>query len=176
MDLVADDCSHGQPLGDRLRAMSTLNSNPASELQAMSAEWPVGPAVNGYPHQAYSEDAFRYFLGLERKRAERSGRSLLLLLVDFTGDLPGGGQIPTAVSAKLFSGLNLCVRDVDFIGWYRDSRVAGAVLMQGAEPPALDVADQICQRVTALLSERLPEHVARCLNVRVLQARQTGQV
>ena len=155
-------------------AMTTLNSTLASDLQATSDEWPLGPAVNGCPHQAYSEDAFRYFLGLERKRAERSGRSFLLLLVDFTTDV--GPAMPAAISAKLFSGLNLCVRDVDFIGWYRDGRVAVAVLTQGADTPALDVSDQICKRVTALLTERLPEHVARRLNVRVLQARQTVQV
>ena len=157
--------------------MTISNSKrPAGDLRAASVEWPAGPSVDGCPHQAYSEDAFRYFLGLERKRAERSGRSLFLLLVDFTGDLGLAGGIPAALSTKLFSGLNLCVRDVDFIGWYRDGRVAAAVLTQGAEAPTPEVSDQICTRVTALLKERLPEHVARRLNVRVLQARQTVQV
>jgi hypothetical protein len=157
--------------------MTILNSSkPVGNPRATSVEWPAGPTVDGCPHQAYSEDAFRYFLGLERKRAERSGRSLLLLLADVAADSATGAAIPPALSAKLFSALNLCVRDVDFIGWYRDGRVAGAVLTQGAETPALEVSDEICKRVTDLLRERLPEHVARRLNVRVLQARQTVQV
>src|SRR2546422_1060554 len=32
--------------------------------------------------QAYNEQAFRYFLAIERKRSERSGHPFLLLLVD----------------------------------------------------------------------------------------------
>ena len=40
-------------------------------------------ALDGTCPVAYNEDAFRYFLDMERRRAELSGRPLLLLLVDF---------------------------------------------------------------------------------------------
>lgn len=156
--------------------MTTLNWEfSAADLRDASDAWPAGPAVTDCPHQPYSEEAFRYFLGLERKRAERSGRSLLLLLVNLTIDEAGGQAIPPMISAKLFSGLSLCVRDVDFIGWYRSGRVAGAVLTQGADSPALEASEQIGQRVTELLGKRLPAPVAARLQVRVLQARQTVQ-
>jgi hypothetical protein len=156
--------------------MTTLNWEfSASDLRDASDAWPAGPAVADCPHQPYSEEAFRYFLGLERKRAERSGRSLLLLLVSFAIDDDGGQSISSDVAPKLFSGLSLCVRDVDFIGWYRHGRVAGAVLTQGSDSPALEASEQIAQRVTTLLVKRLSAPVAERLQVRVLQARQTVQ-
>jgi hypothetical protein len=64
---------------------------------------------------------------------------------------------------------------VDFIGWYRHGRVAGAVLTQGLDSPALEASEQITQRVTELLKKRLSDTVAERLQVRVLQARQTVQ-
>ena len=164
--------------GSRLRTalvMTTLNWEfSVADLRDASDAWPAGPAVADCPHQPYSEEAFRYFLGLERKRAERSRRSLLLLLVNLTVD-DGGESIPPAISSKLFSGLSLCVRDVDFIGWYRHGRVAGAVLTQGPDSPALEASEQIGDRVRQLLAKRLPAAVAARLQVRVLQARQTVQ-
>jgi hypothetical protein len=155
--------------------MTTLNWEFASDLRDPSDAWSAGPAVADCPHQPYSEDAFRYFLGLERKRAERSGRSLLLLLVNLATDADGGQSIAADVTSKLFSGLSLCVRDVDFIGWYRHGRVAGAVLTQGADSPALESSGQIVQRVTEIVGKGLPAGVATRLQVRVLQARQTVQ-
>ena len=154
--------------------MPTFNRNrSAADLPNDSDAWPVGPVLDHCPHQPYGEEAFRYFLSLERKRAERSRRSLLLLMVTLTTDSNRGAGIPGVVSDKLFSALSLCVRDVDFIGWYRRDRVAAAVLTQGADSPAFEAAEQIRLRVTELLSERLPVNVSRRLHVRVLQARRS---
>jgi hypothetical protein len=156
--------------------MTTLNWEfSASDLRDPSDAWATSPAVADCPHQPYSEEAFRYFLGLERKRAERSGRSLLLLLVNLAADPDDAQSIAPEISSKLFSGLSVCVRDVDFIGWYRHGRVAGAVLTQGPDSPALEASDQIAQRVTELLRRRLSGQVAARLQIRVLQARQTVQ-
>jgi hypothetical protein len=127
-------------------------------------------------HEGYSEEAFRCFLTLERKRAERSGRSLLLLLVSLAGDGASGAHMPVGISRKVFSALSSSLRDVDFMGWYHADRVVGAVLAQGTNSPALDVPDQISRRVGDLLNERLPAHVTGRLQIRVLQARQRAQV
>jgi hypothetical protein len=156
--------------------MTTLNRDLSSaDLRDVSDAWPAGPAVEECPHQPYSEEAFRYFLGLERKRAERSGRSLLLLLVSLTPDGDGEKGIPDTIAVRLFPALSLCVRDVDFIGWYRHGRVAGAVLTQGADSPALEASEQIERRVAGLLGRRLASPELARLQVRVLQARQTAQ-
>lgn len=145
---------------------------PLSDVWDESDEWRHGPALDGRPDPAYSEEAFRYFLSLERKRAECSGRSLLLLLVDVKTHPEGSARLSPSVSARLFAALGHTVRDVDFIGWYRDGRVAGAVLTQGADAPASGVSDRIRERVTEVLSDCLPAQIANRLQVRVLHARQ----
>jgi hypothetical protein len=158
--------------------MTTLNSNNSADPRDASddsAAWPTHPISDDCPHEAYSEEAFRYFLGLERKRAERSGRPLLLLLVNVSSGNAGSAITPI-VAAKIFGGLSLCIRDVDFVGWYRHGRVAGAVLTQGTDSPALRASEQIGQRVAELLGKQLPASIAARLQVRVLQPRQADLI
>jgi hypothetical protein len=152
----------------KAHAMTTLNRHVSTADLRESDDHSAGPSVEECPHHPYSEQAFRYFLGLERKRAERSGRSLLLLLAHLAAEPDGAQSISAVVSAKLFSGLSLCVRDVDFIGWYRHGRVAGAVLTQGSNSGALEPSEQIVERVTELVARRLPKPVADRLQVRVI--------
>jgi hypothetical protein len=126
-------------------------------------------APEGRLRQIYNEEAFRYLLAIERTRAERSCCSFLLVLVDLKNQRGMSGRITPAVAAKLLSGLSLSVRDGDFIGWFREGRVAGAVLTQGPDPPAPDVPRQLGQRITATLRERLPAPLTG--RVRVLHVR-----
>jgi hypothetical protein len=116
--------------------------------------------------QAYNEDAFRYFLEIERKRAARLDRACLLLLVGLKGPKPNV-RISQVLAAKLFSSLWLSLRETDVIGWYREDRVAGAVLTQLADgPPQPEV---IRERVTGALCERLRSDLARRFEVHVYQ-------
>jgi hypothetical protein len=138
-----------------------------------SVRFSCGAALEGRTGQAYNEEAFRYFLAVERKRAGRSRRSFLLLLVSIKKRSGVSGPIRPVVATSIFSGLWLGVREVDFIGWFREGRVAGAVLTQGADPLAPDVARRISQRLTETLRVRVTADVARRLRVRVLQLRPT---
>lgn len=156
----------------RFQRFNVVVEQPTSMSQDFKTLPLGGMAIDRGPEQAYealNEEAFRHFLMIERKRAERSGRSMLLLFVEFKSEREGDGRMDPLVSSKLFSGLTACVREIDFIGWYRSGRVAGAVLSQGPDTPAHDVAQQIGERVAQVLSERLPSHVRRRLQVRVLQ-------
>lgn len=138
-----------------------LNRHPVSELGLDR-----GPEQ---AYEAYNEEAFRHFLAIERKRAGRAGRSMVLLLVEFKAERDGDSVMDPKVSSRLFSALTACVREIDFIGWYRSGRVAGAVLTQGAEAPAANVSQQIGERVAHALSERLPSNVRHRIQVRILQ-------
>jgi hypothetical protein len=126
-----------------------------------------GLAVEDRTSQAYNEEAFRHFLAVERKRSGRAGRSFLLLLVSMRTGPGDVVPIATPTAGRLFAALSECVREVDFIGWYRAERIAGAVLIQGDRPEP-DAARRINERVTAVLRNRLPAHVAERLDVRVL--------
>jgi hypothetical protein len=128
-----------------------------------------GLALEDQTGQAYNEQAFRHFLAIERKRAARASRSFLLLLVSLRKDMRQGATINAKAASQLFSGLALSVREVDFIGWYRQERVAGAVLTQGLETPEPAAVRAIGERVTQVLGSRLSRRDAHRLQVRVLQ-------
>ena len=100
------------------------------------------------PGPACNEEAFRYFLAIERKRAERSGRPLLLLLVNVNG---GNARLDEAVSSRLFAAMAQCLRETDVVGWYREGRIAGAVLMQGADTQGAVASHQVRERVERAL-------------------------
>src|SRR5947207_13425561 len=93
------------------------------------------PAYSRFPGgqvgQAYNEAAFQHFLAVDRWRAERSTRSLLLVLVTMRTSPGGLVKLAEATATALFCGLGACVREVDFVGWYREGYVAAAVLSQG---------------------------------------------
>lgn len=145
-----------------------------SSFPTMSQDDPIHSAdmsVDRGParaYEAYNEEAFRHFMAIECKRAERSGRSLLLLLVELKADRDGQTGIPPAMASRLFAALTACVREIDFIGWYRAGRLIGAVLTQGTDPGP-DISRQISERVAGLMGERLSGVLGRRLDVRVVQ-------
>src|SRR5437870_2508775 len=82
--------------------------------------------------EAYNEDAFQYFLEIERKRGEPSNPPVLLL-IEFKPSTGLDAVLNRATEAKFFSTVSRAVRETDFIGWYREGRVAGIVLTQHQE-------------------------------------------
>jgi hypothetical protein len=124
-----------------------------------------GFGLHDGPGHAYNEEAFQYFLEIERKRSETSNRPFLLMLVDFNKH----PRLDAVIADKLFSALSRCLRETDFIGWYREGRVAGAVLTQHGEADGDDLSDVVRGRIGAALRQRLPSDLARQLQARVYQ-------
>ena len=124
--------------------------------------------VDGAGTAAYGEEAFRYLLGLERKRAGRSGRPFLLLLVDLKKTLDDP-EMGADAANWVFSGLAASLRDTDFVGWYREGRVAGAVLAQLSDAGDSDIAQIVRDRVQEKLLAHVPASIAHRLQTRVFQ-------
>jgi hypothetical protein len=130
----------------------------------------AGPCGCGFTSgDVYNEEAFRYFLEVERKRSELSNRPLVLLLLDLRDQSPAVPEIDMSVAQKLFSALSTCVRDTDFVGWYQARSVAGAVLTQHSDSAGADLQDVVRRRVDQALSERLPSELATLVRVHVYQ-------
>jgi lipopolysaccharide/colanic/teichoic acid biosynthesis glycosyltransferase len=85
-----------------------------------------------------SEEIFLRMLCMERKRAERSGRTFLLVLLD-------GEQLfeqsPAAVS-RVSACLCKAIRETDLIGWQQEGAAIGIILTEigGAEKSAIQQA------------------------------------
>ena len=141
-----------------------LDTGEMSPLRTSGLTWTDGSG------QAYDQEAFRYFLALERSRSARSNRPFLLLLVGIrrrTDRSIRRRRIDPALAGRLFSALWLCIRETDFIGWYREERLAGAVLTQRADGSEAGKPRQARERVIRAMAERLPKDVVDRLHVRV---------
>ena len=117
----------------------------------------------------YNEEAFRYFLQVERKRANRSNSGFLLLLVDLKKDEQLSTGFDVATSEKLFSSMLPCLRETDFIGWYRQGRVASAVLTQVGQVHGVEVSNFVACRLRKAFCQSLPSSVTGRLQVRVYE-------
>lgn len=85
----------------------------------------------------YCEEYFKGTLALERKRAERSGKNLHLMLMNFGG---AGEQIARHRMAKrLAQVLAGATRETDIKGWYKRDSVMGVLFTEtnGTDPAVL---------------------------------------
>jgi hypothetical protein len=122
----------------------------------------------GHAGRAYNEAAFRHFLAIDRRRAERSMGAGLLVLVTVRQGPGKDADLTEQASAALFRGLGDSIREVDFAGWFRQGRVAGAVLAQRATPSS-NARYVVAQRVARTLNTHLPSDLARRVRVRVIR-------
>ena len=118
---------------------------------------------NGF---AYNEAAFRHLLAIERHRARRLVRPLLLVLVTGRSAL-SGSMLTRRITTAVFEALGQCVREVDFVGWYREGAVPAAVLALKGGSPA-DVRHKVTDRISRMLAVRLSPQESRQLRVRVV--------
>jgi hypothetical protein len=107
---------------------------------------------------AYNEAAFRYLLALERRRSERLGLPLLLLLVELESSPPWSSLLDRR-AARLFAALVGCARETDIIGWYRRDRVAGIVLTELGSCALEEVSDLVRARAIAALNGAVASRV-----------------
>jgi len=157
----APDLTRG--LRDRQDISSAASTPRVAERAPHSVALPEGCGP------VYNEEAFRYFLQVERKRASRSNSRFLLLLVDLKKDARQSAGFDAATGVKLFAAMLPCLRETDFIGWYRQERVASAVLTQVGETPGVEVSNLVASRVREALVQNLPTNLSGRLQVRVYQ-------
>ena len=117
----------------------------------------------------YTEETFRFFLDIERKRAEVSGRPFLLLLLDLKQDSEPGAAFDHEPARLMSSALAACVRETDFVGWYRSGRVLGAVLTQHADAELANMTETVTDRIGSALRATLPLSLADRIQLRAYQ-------
>jgi lipopolysaccharide/colanic/teichoic acid biosynthesis glycosyltransferase len=76
----------------------------------------------------FPQGLFTKMLCLERNRAERSGRRLVLMLVDHQNLLLSGGE--ASATEKIQRVLSSATRETDIKGWYRNGAVIGVIFTE----------------------------------------------
>lgn len=99
------------------------------------------------------EEHFHRMVRLERKRAERSGKPFLLMLLD-TGRF-AASQKNNRVLQNIFSALGLSTRDTDVIGWYKDNAVVGVMFTEIAVDLKKSILGTMLMRVSSALRDSL---------------------
>jgi exopolysaccharide biosynthesis polyprenyl glycosylphosphotransferase len=104
-------------------------------------------------HEVLAEDVFRRIFCWERKRAERSGRCFLLMLVRVESILQTN-QSDRALS-EIVSALTTSTRETDLVGWYREGAILGVIFTEIRERNSKPLESLAPARVIASLRSKL---------------------
>lgn len=113
-------------------------------------------------HHFYDEPVFAEVLRLERKRAERSGRPFLLMLIDVRKIVHR--RDGKDVFEKIISQLNLHTRETDIKGWQAYKSVIGIIFTEVGEHDKDFIIDRITQRVRNSLFYVIESSPFRAIN------------
>ena len=162
-----------------LLGMSTANARSSHGLPQVGSPDAANGLADGAPVVSqltidpalghYTEETFRFFLDIERRRAEVSGRPFLLLLVDLKNESEPGTGVDQEPARVMSSALAACVRETDFVGWYRTGRVLGAVLTQHADVELANMTETVTDRIGSALRATLPLSLADRIQLRAYQ-------
>jgi lipopolysaccharide/colanic/teichoic acid biosynthesis glycosyltransferase len=112
-------------------------------------------------HGLYPEAYFREKLVQERKRAERSNKPLVVMIID--AENLGSQEAAGGITGSLGEGLNNCVRGTDICGLLKADALVGVILTE-VEADMVDTAQSIVARKTreklaTLLSDDLVNRI-----------------
>lgn len=149
------------------RFLKSLFFGRRAGVNGSSEAAPVVPGhANGHAGWFLSQDEFARALSLESKRAERSRKLRLLMLLDSRSLLAESGAAECL--SNILTALSTSTRETDIRGWYRKSSVIGIIFTEVTEPEKKVVASAVLERVRDLLrinlSAEAAQHIVISLN------------
>ncbi len=124
-------------------------SNGQSRHGVARPDFPPTSSMNGI----LPENVFLGMLGLERKRAERSNKKFLLLLLD--AEDATSFESSTRILSGIVKATDAVRRDTDPAGWYKDNSILGIIFTELGTLDDTATIDRLLQR----MREALPTHV-----------------
>ena len=115
-------------------------------------------------HQAFGEDLFRDTVTRERRRADRSGLAIAMLLVGLQDSQRANAP---ALFARIARGLVAIRSDIDILGWFERESILGLIV------PELDRANLtgVCERLESEfrkeITNRLEGDITEQLSIRL---------
>lgn len=103
------------------------------------------------------EEAFRRMISLERKRAHRSRKPVLLTLLEIENSMPY--EKTRKALGKILVALAATTRETDVTGWYQNNHVVGVMFTEIASGDRGSILSTITARVSGTLRRHLtPQH------------------
>jgi hypothetical protein len=152
-----------------LRTSTEISSGSINMLSATSPKEAIAGVASRSESGAYSQVAFRQLLESESKRSERSGhfwQILLVYLVDAQGRIV---QMSSDVAQKAIAASFRSFRETDYVGWYRDGHIVGAVLTVLAKESMTQVSASLQSRLEEILRSEIGVEGSNHMQIRVCQ-------
>ena len=118
---------------------------------------------------AYNQEAFRYLLESESKRSERSGHFCQILLMYSTDPQGRIVLMDPHVAKVVIAASSRSLRETDYVGWYRDGHIVGAVLTVLVQETMAQVSTHLQPRLVEILRAELGFKESNRLQIRVCQ-------
>ena len=112
----------------------------------------------------YEELDFLHLLYRERRRSERFGRPLCLVLLDQAAI--GNGAAPGGALRQVFDQLQGSVRETDIIGWYSQNSTL-AIMFSDLSQMSPDIVNALGTKVSNAISLALPPEIAKHIRMSV---------
>lgn len=111
------------------------------------------PAAASPVHGALREEEFLRVIGHERKRAERSGKPSLLMLIESEPQFSLEKNDKTL--RTILSALAKATRETDITGWYKDDRVIGVLFTEITSGDGESIVTTVMTRISEVLRRQL---------------------
>jgi lipopolysaccharide/colanic/teichoic acid biosynthesis glycosyltransferase len=113
--------------------------------------------LKGIPkRRLLDNESFHDIISIERKRAERSKRAFLLMLLDLgrlqAGERNGNGR----AMQRFLSALSASLRETDITGWHTSHTVIGIIFTELPLEARKSIAGTMLSRVSGILYNALP--------------------
>ena len=99
------------------------------------------------------QNSFHRMICLEERRAERSRKSVLLMLLEVNG--VAGERECFLLNRKMISVLSPITRETDVMGWYKENSILGLLFTEVAVDEVNSVTAAIMNRVSKVLKVNL---------------------
>jgi len=142
---MAHDLEGAPVQGTKLKAADGQVSERAVDRRAVIRA--------GVPNQ----QSFRTMLMFERRRAERSRRPFVLVLLDAHALLTNG--VPTRWNERFVSVVCDAARETDLVGWYEDGMVLGVIFTEINPAGDIPIAEVLHSKLVAALEEQFDRAV-----------------
>ena len=129
--------------------MNTRRFGKGTNLQLL----PTSSASSLADRSALREEAFLGVIWHERKRAERSQKPCVLMLIEMESVFPS--EMNREALGTILSAVSAATRETDVTGWYKDDSVVGVLFTEITAEDGTAIVTTVMSRVSEALRERL---------------------
>ena len=121
----------------------------------------IDPNANN-DYAFYDKAHFHHMLHIEKSRAERSSKPLLLMLLDISAAIDH--RMPEEATANIKAALCPSLREADIRGWYNDNQTIGVIF---TEISCIDSSsiEVIIRKIHRHFCESLDPELIRNINI-----------